>query len=162
LNEEDAILGEVIPQLLPSPETRVVLGPERRMKTLVIIGVLLVAGATSIMAADASGKWTIKMDKDFRGNPGVPIECTFKQQGSELTVKCGTTGVEMKGRVQGRKLTWGHTQTGVYPSPTERLVLAYAGEIDETGTAVKGSWRLTSSVLDEKGTFEGKRTRATR
>ena len=39
------------------------------MKTLVI-GVLLVAGATSIIAADASGKWTIKMDKDFKGKPG--------------------------------------------------------------------------------------------
>lgn len=45
-----------------------------------------------------------KQDRDFRGNPGVPVECTFKQQRDEFTVTCGASGGAMKGRLSGRNV----------------------------------------------------------
>ncbi len=120
---------------------------------------LLVAGSTSVTAADLSGQWTFKMDRDFRGNPGVPVECTFKHERTQLVVKCETgngTG-ELKGEVRGRKVTWGFERTGIPPMLEDRLVLTYSGEMNQSATMVKGTWRLTSSVLNEKGTFEATR-----
>ena len=80
-----------------------------------ILAVLAIAGCTSITAADdISGQWTVKMERDPRGNPGRPVDCSFKQQGTELTVKCTAAG-EMKGTVRGRKVTWGFELTGIPP-----------------------------------------------
>ena len=41
----------------------------------------------------------------------------------------------------------------------DRLILSYSGELNVSGTTVKGMWRLTSSVLDGKGTFEASKKR---
>jgi hypothetical protein len=109
------------------------------------------ASCTSIDAAeDVSGPWILQMERDFRDNPGPPVECTFKQRRSQLTVKCGT-GVEMKGEVSGHKLTWGIETT----VDGDRLVLTYSGDLNTSGTKVKGIWRIKSSTLDKKGNFGG-------
>ena len=128
--------------------------PEHRLRQLVLC--LIVSPSTSMTSADLAGQWTLKMDRDFRGNPSVPVECTFEQQRTELTVKCGTANAtgEMKGQVRGRSVTWGLEKTGIPPIVEDRLILTYSGELNNSGTTVTGVWRLTSSVLDEKGTFE--------
>jgi len=121
------------------------------MKHLVLLLLVIVpTGCTSV--ADASGQWTLTQDRDFRGNSGIPVKCTVNQQHTDLTITCGT-GREMKGRMRGRDLTFGTEITGIPPVVEDRLVLAYSGEIGESGTNIKGDWRLTSSVLDLKGTF---------
>ena len=122
-----------------------------------VIGLVL-AGSTSATPTDLSGAWTLKMDRDFRGNPGAPVECTFRQQSTQLVVKCGTSRAgELKGEVRRGKVTWGFEKTGLPPLFEDRLVLSYSGEMNVFGTRVKGTWRLTSSVLDETGTFEASR-----
>ena len=102
---------------------------------------------------DVSGRWVVKQDRDFHGNPGISVECTFKQDRTDLTVQCGN-GTEMRGQLRGHKLSWGGERTGAHPMPQDRIVLIYRGEIGEGGRTMKGTWSLTSSVLDEKGTFE--------
>jgi hypothetical protein len=104
-------------------------------------------------SSNVSGHWIFKADRDFRGNAAVPVECSLAQLRSELTVTCGT-GTEMKGKVSGRELTWGFEKSGIPPMTDDVVVLAYTAEINEAGTGLKGTWRLTSSVLDEKGEFE--------
>ena len=73
-----------------------------------------------------------------------------------LTVKCGT-GTEMKGTVRGRKVTWGFEKTGMPPMTEDRVVVTYTAEVSESGTELKGTWRLTSGVSDEKGNVEAKK-----
>jgi hypothetical protein len=123
-----------------------------------ILVALVVASNTSITATDLSGQWTLRLDPDFRGNPGVPADCTFKQRGDDLTVKCGTGG-EMKGTVRGSKVTWGAEKTGIPPMTEDRLVLTFTADVNEAVTTLKGTWRLTSGVLDKKGDFEARRKR---
>jgi hypothetical protein len=121
-----------------------------------------IAGTVSLPAdTDMSGKWLVKQDRDFRGNPAVAVECTFRQKGTLLSVRCGPNAMkgsnEMKGEVHGRKITWGLEKTGIPPMLEDRLVLRYAAESNKSANALKGTWTLKSSVLDERGTFEATR-----
>ena len=121
----------------------------------VVLGVFVgIAGSVPVQAdAGLSGKWLVKQDRDFRGNPGVSVECTFRQNGTSLTVRCGS-GAEMKGEVRGRKVTWGFEKTGIPPVLSDRVVLRYVAETNTSATAFKGTWTLKSPVLDERSTFE--------
>ena len=120
---------------------------------------VFVAGIVPLRAhPDMSGKWLLKMDRDFRGNPDAPAECTFRQKGTVLTVRCGS-GAEMQGEVHGRKVTWGFEKTGIPPMVEDRLVLSHVAESNKSATALKGTWTLKSSVLDERGTFEATKKR---
>lgn len=106
-----------------------------------VLGVLVIAGCTSSTAADnTTGQWTLSMDVDLRGNPSPPVDCTFEQKGSELTVKCGT-GIEMKGTIRGRVATWGFERTGVPPMTEDRMVVTHTADVNEAGNELKGTWR---------------------
>ena len=98
------------------------------------------------------------MDPDFKGNRGQQVDCSFKQQGADLTVKCGT-GIEMKGKVSGRKVTWGFEKRDIPPMTEDRMVLTLTAEANESGTELKGTWRATSGVMDKKGNVEAKKKR---
>jgi len=102
---------------------------------------------------DVSGRWALKQDRDFWGNAGTAVECTFKQNGTDLTVQCGG-GTEMNGQWRRGRLSWGGVKTGAHPMPQDRIVLTYTAELSERGRTMTGTWKLTSSVLNEKGTFE--------
>jgi hypothetical protein len=115
-------------------------------------------GCYSIAApSDVSGQWIIKQERDFRGNDVAPYECTFKQSGRGLTVKCGKDPktIEYKGYVRDRSMTWRfETDWSDEDGTKDRIAISYTADIDESGTTAKGIWRLTSSVLDERGKFE--------
>lgn len=70
------------------------------MKHLILLALVVASTASIVTRADLSGQWTLRMDPDFTSNQGPPVDCTFMQQGADLTVKCGT-GSEMKGKVHG-------------------------------------------------------------
>ena len=115
--------------------------------------VVVLAGTIWLRAdADLSGRWVVKQDRDYRGHPGVAVECSFTQKGTRLTVRCGS-GSEMLGEVRGRKVTWGFEKT----IEKDRVVLSYAAESNTAATSLEGTWTLKSSVLDERGTFEATR-----
>ena len=98
------------------------------------------------------------MDPDFKGNRGQQVDCSFKQQGADLTVKCGT-GIEMKGKVSGRKVTWGFEKRDI-SRLTEDRHGSYAHRRGErVGYGVERDWRATSGVMDKKGNVEAKKKR---
>lgn len=143
-------------RFLADPEG-LVLGGSTLKRLALILLFTLPSGCTPITAStDVSGLWVLKQEKDFRGNPSPPVECTFKQQGGALTVKCGNGNV-LKGKVRGRNVTWGFEKTGIPPMIEDRLVLVYTAELNESATALKGAWHLFSEVVDEKGPFEAQK-----
>ena len=122
-----------------------------------MLALLFAVACSSLPApADLSGQWTLTMDPDFKGRRTV-VECDLKQRREEFTIKCGATGQEMQGKVSGSQVTWGFTKSSVHPMPEDRLVLTYAADVKDSGASLKGTWRLTSSVVNEKGNFEAKR-----
>jgi hypothetical protein len=131
--------------------------PELRMRSLVLACFSLVSvGCNAVNAApEVSGQWIVKQERDFRGNPGVPYECTFKQQRGELTVKCGTDpkAGEFKGQVRGRTMTWKLAKDIFDGVATDRIVATYSADLEESGTRANGIWTLTSSILNERGSF---------
>ena len=127
-----------------------------RVRMKFVLFTLIATLCVGCAPRDVSGTWILKTDRDFRGNPGVPVELIFAQRGRELTVSSGK-GRPLTGKISGSKITWGLEKTGIPPLVDDVLVLTYAGVIDTTGNEVNGTWRLSSSVLDEKGHFEGRR-----
>jgi hypothetical protein len=121
-----------------------------------LLGVLVAISAGSPVPKDVTGSWMFKMNPDFRGNPGILVECKFSQRQAALTVRCGETGGEMKGTVRDGKLTWGFEKTGIPPVVQDRLVVTYIGEQTEPDRIV-GTWLLVSGFLDKKGEFEATR-----
>jgi hypothetical protein len=101
---------------------------------------------------DVSGRWLVQQDRDFRGSAAVPTQCTFTQKQTELSVTCGS-GTEMKGGWRDATVSWGVEKT----VSDDRIVVLYSGELGDAGRSIKGTWKLTSSVLDEKGTFEARK-----
>lgn len=124
---------------------------------------LLSAGCTSVTAApDISGIWTLKMDRDFRGDADMSVDCTVQQRQNALTVRCGR-GVEMDG--EGRGVSWSHEEmVRVPPMTTEdRLVLVcvrnvyvYLPTVPARGRRSRGE-RVSDvrSILDDEESRDG-------
>jgi opacity protein-like surface antigen len=100
------------------------------------------------VAADLSGSWTLTLDPDLSGNPST-VDCTFKQDGSKLTVDCGG-GAMMTGEADAQKVTL-RFQTGKDGSVTATLT----GELDQAGTTLTGMWHLSPENRD--GKFQAKK-----
>jgi opacity protein-like surface antigen len=120
---------------------REVTGEAEMTRLLVAFAVVLLL-ATPIVAADLSGRWTLTFDPDFSGNPSS-VDCTFKQDGSKLTVDYN--GAAITGEVDGQKVTL-RFQTGRDNSLTATLT----GELDQAGTTLTGMWHLSPENRDGK------------
>ena len=113
-----------------------------------IVPALALALFASTAATDLSGRWTLTSDPDFSGNPSS-VDCTFKQDGSKLTVDCG--GAAITGEVDAQKVTL-RFQTGKDGEITATLI----GELDQAGTTLTGMWHL-SAPENRAGKFEAKK-----
>jgi hypothetical protein len=101
----------------------------------------------SVAAADVSGVWTLNFEQDFGGHPGTS-DCTFKQDGKTLTVRCGHSQTSSPGEVNGRRLSC-QTKTGLH----DELTATFIAELDEQATTLTGTWRLP----DREGKFSAKK-----
>ena len=108
--------------------------------------VLLLSAPTT--AADLSGRWTLTSDPDFSGHLSS-VDCTFKQDGSKLTVDCN--GAAITGEVDAQKVTL-RFQTGKDGNVTATLT----GELDQAGTTLTGTWHL-SAPENRDGKFSAKK-----
>ena len=102
------------------------------MKTL--MGILV-----GLLAADMSGNWTLRYEKDFSGNPATH-ECTIQQQGEKLTVTCDDGKAKLTGQVKDRRVTLEHT-TG----QKNDIVVRYTGVVNQEGSFLKGAWQYTDA-----------------
>jgi hypothetical protein len=107
------------------------------MRWLLMSTALVVA----LGAADLSGVWTLELDPDFSGNPDS-VACSFRQDGSKLAIQCG--GASNRGEVHDRRVTF-QIKTGL----KNELTATFTADLDEKGTAMKGTWRLQ----DQTGNF---------
>jgi hypothetical protein len=115
------------------------------MKTLITIlmaSVLL----TPVPASNVSGTWNLEMRwPGDRRSTGV---CTFNQDEQKLTGSCGgdSDRFPLTGQADGNRLTW---QFDVEQNG-ETGRMAFDGELDQAGTAIKGA---CSIVERQDGTF---------
>jgi type 1 fimbria pilin len=98
--------------------------------------------ATPTVAPDLSGRWTLTLDPDFSGNASS-VDCTFKQDGSKLTVDCN--GAAITGEVDAQRVTL-RFQTG----RDNGLTATLTGELDQAGTTLTGMWHLWPENRDGK------------
>lgn len=113
-----------------------------------IFSVLVALGA-AVSAADLSGRWTLRFDPDFSGNPSV-TNCVVKQDGTKLTLDC--EGAQLTGDVMNENITI-RVKTGRDGSVTATL----AGMLDQTGTIINGMWHLDPDPDNKVGNFELKK-----
>lgn len=115
------------------------------LSTLLLLSLFL----TMLTAADLSGVWTLDFEKDFGGNPASE-DCTFKQDGRVLTVRCGS-GAPGTGDVNGQKVVF-KMPTG----PHDEFTATFTADLDKTERAMKGAWHLVAKdVVD--GEFTAKK-----
>jgi hypothetical protein len=119
------------------------------MRTL-LLALALVFGQEST-AADLSGWWTFTMDPDLRGNP-ASSDCLFRQTKDSLTVRCHNgiaPGTDLNGTLTGAQVTWRTPPVKAAPY----LVATWTGDVDRSGTAIKGTWRFVTNKETRTGKF---------
>ena len=110
--------------------------------------VLPILVLSTIGAADLTGTWRLELNPDFSGNQQT-LECTFKQEQEKLMIRCGEA--TMQGKVSGRTVTFEH-KTG----KKEEITARYNATLDEQGTVMSGTWRL-SAPENRDGKFEARK-----
>ena len=122
------------------------------LRTVVASAVtLLLAGASSIHAADLTGTWGLEFEVN-RDSPLYSAECSFKQEGNRLAGSC-LSGFEsivpVRGNVQDSNVTF-QFATGL----DEGTVVTFSGKLDAKETSMAGTWRFTDPRGNKgEGTF---------
>ena len=106
----------------------------------------------TLAAADLSGVWTLYFNPDFGGEQGQSANCTFKQDGTNLKIQCGSAAL-ITGEVNGQKVTF-RVPTGQH----DELTATFTADLDAQGTTMKGTWHLVDQQRkDLNGKFEAKK-----
>ena len=112
---------------------------------LCLVAMLPIVFVAHVSAADLTGTWTFEWKPDFSGHP-TTINCQVTQEQQALTIRCNEA--TMRGTVRGRTVTFEHT-TGL----KNELTVSYKATVDEKGTSMTGTWRL-SKPANKEGKFE--------
>lgn len=122
----------------------------------IALAIALIAGMTvarrggdgAPVAFDLSGRWTLTMNPDFKGNVS-DSDCAVEQEDSKLTVVCGQ-GRQMRGTVRGRTVEWGFPP----PNGEEYPAVRWIGTVERSETTIEGAWRLSLIGGDLEGKFK--------
>jgi hypothetical protein len=98
-------------------------------------------------AVDVSGTWTLEYRPDFSGN-AAKHDCVFTQHAQALTIVCGEQTIN--GEVSGQTVKFQHPA-----GKAQESLATYEGTLDEGGTTMVGTWRLTPG--DRQGKFEARK-----
>jgi hypothetical protein len=115
---------------------------------------------TSVFAAEISGLWEMSLKADWTSIP--ELVCNFSQKGQELRGSCraardpGGKPVELTaGKVDGDSVS---CQWNIVTPDGETWTYALSGTVDPNGTAMKGSFKLSSrSGGGGEGSFTAKK-----
>ena len=114
----------------------------------------------SVSAADISGIWELSLKADWTNIP--ELVCNFSQKGQELTGSCRAArepsgqSVDLNGgKVDGDSVS---CQWNVVTPDGETWTYSLTGKVDQNGTIMKGSFKLSSrSGGGGEGSFTGKK-----
>ena len=120
------------------------------------IGILvMVTSVSAVAAADITGTWSMALTADWTTIP--QLVCTMTQKDQELTGRCTEAGnpdgvgINLDGgKVDGDRLSWGWKVT---TPDGEMWTYGLTGMVDTAGTAIKGSFTVSSRFSTGKGTF---------
>jgi hypothetical protein len=108
----------------------------------------LVTFSTTLSAADITGTWRVSFLPDFGGNNDTK-DCTFRQDGRQLSVKCWEGTPPVSGQVMDRHITF-DVKTG----RNNEFTVHFMGTMDAQGTTIKGSWHLVMNAQPKDGDWE--------
>jgi hypothetical protein len=100
--------------------------------TAVVVFTSIVAGSV-----DLAGTWTLRWEPDFSDHIDE-YDCTLKQSGRELTLNCRDDDPVITGELEERRVTL-RFKAGRDGRQTATLT----GEVNESATAVSGTWHLS-------------------
>jgi hypothetical protein len=116
---------------------------------------VMVISASTLSAADITGTWSMALTADWTTIP--QLVCTMTQKDQELTGRCSEAGNPDdrgfnldRGKVDGDQLSWAWKVT---TPDGEMWTYALTGMVDTAGTAIKGSFTLSSRFSTGKGSF---------
>jgi len=107
---------------------------------------LLTGLFVGLLAADLSGTWTMKFEKDLSGYP-ASHECTLQQQGEKLTAMCDEGKAKLTGQVKDNKVTL-ETTTG----KNNDIVVHYTAVANKEATFMKGVWQYVDPATKKEKT----------
>jgi hypothetical protein len=106
-------------------------------------------------APDLSGQWSLKIEHHPEAtNNGEPSDCTLRQRGAKLALRCGSNRHDIPGELRGRNVMFRFEKTGIPPMGNDVAVATFTGDLNASGTIINGIMTMVSSVLDEKLRFE--------
>jgi hypothetical protein len=107
---------------------------------------LLTGLFVGLLAADMTGTWTLKYEKDFSGHPATN-ECTVQQQGEKLTASCDNGKAKLTGQIKDNKVTL-ETTTG----KNNDIVVHYTGVVNQERSFMKGAWQYVDPATKKEKT----------
>src|SRR5438067_770213 len=100
-----------------------------------LVGLLAMSCLCAVLAvADLSGRWTLYFNPDFGGEQDQSPDCTFKQDGTKLNIRCGS-GAPITGEVNGQKVTF-RVPTGDH----DELTATFTADLDRQAVTMTGTW----------------------
>jgi hypothetical protein len=123
-----------------------------RVFAVAIVALLAVAGVahgqqrtfpqsvawTAANAADISGSWTLGWDPGSTGRNSDEYDCTLRQDGNKLELKCSGTLPTMTGEIDDHQVTMRFSAgRDVKPS-----TVTLTGELNASATVITGTWTL--------------------
>jgi len=119
-----------------------------------LVALLTLFFCALLSAADLSGKWTLSLNPDFSGNPDS-VDCTFKQDGTKLTVRCGIPAENrslITGEVNGE-----HVTLQVPTGEQDDVTATFTGTLNAESSTIKGTWHLGDAQGAKDGKFTAKK-----
>jgi hypothetical protein len=113
------------------------------MKTLCLALFTGLAVVVLAAAVDLTGKWEVESNFDDSSIPGGGFDCSFKQDGEELTGNCSDGTAPVTGELKGQNVTW-KMKAGV-----TQETITFTGTVDDAGTTIKGRF----TMADKGGRF---------
>ena len=114
-----------------------------------LLAVLAMVGSAPLTAANLTGAWTFEWNPDFGGQHSNTHECQITQKGQTLSIQCDQQ--QMKGKVQGKTVTFEHT-TGL----KNEIKATYKVTVGADGSVMAGTWHLSAGPV-RGGKFQARK-----
>jgi hypothetical protein len=106
------------------------------MKTLCLALFTGLAVVLLAAALDVTGKWEVESTFDDSSLSGGGFDCSFKQDGEQLTGDCSDGAAPVTGELKGQNVTW------KMKARVTQETITFAGTVDDAGRTMKGRFAM--------------------